>query len=159
MKLRFGMCLLVGVLMLGGCSPSDEHELSSVPTAPMLADHAAPTSQRAQEAPTPTLVSKHAPSASTPAPATSTPESEAPPELATPVVEGPVNEGGHMGPSAEVREFAGRLQDALFALERLPGYTYAVTDETLAPGLVLEGTVARGGNRDWTVYERDYSSH
>jgi hypothetical protein len=57
--------------------------------------------------------------------------------------------GEEHGPSEESQEFAVLLQDALFALEDLPGYRYTVTDPGM--GLALTGTVGSPERRDWSV--------
>ncbi len=62
-------------------------------------------------------------------------------------------------PSTEARTFAARLQEATFALENLPGYTYTVTDPQVAPGLALTGRVASPGKREWIVSELGAPEH
>jgi hypothetical protein len=48
------------------------------------------------------------------------------------------------------------VQDAVFALERLPGYRYEVVDPWFAPGLVLVGTVASPERREWLLHEAGF---
>lgn len=55
-------------------------------------------------------------------------------------------------PSEEAEAFATRVDDALFALEDLPGYSYTVSDPSYYPGLVLRGRVASIDRRDWTLH-------
>lgn len=62
-------------------------------------------------------------------------------------------------PSKEASRFAERLQAAVFALENLPGYTYSVTDPSVAPNLVLTGRVVSPKRREWTVSEQGAANH
>jgi hypothetical protein len=52
-----------------------------------------------------------------------------------------------------VEQFVLSVQDAEFALENLPGYTYAVTDPQGGPGFTLRGIVAGPDRREWRVHE------
>lgn len=62
-------------------------------------------------------------------------------------------------PSEKAWEFAARLEDALVALEDLPGYSYTVSDPAYVPGLALKGRVASPDRRDWTLYEATAPEH
>lgn len=64
--------------------------------------------------------------------------------------------------SSEVQRFADRLDNALRALSRLPGYTYTVRlgiAQGYAAGLELEGRVTTPDRREWIVYEQDQPEH
>ncbi len=64
-----------------------------------------------------------------------------------------------IGFSEESQVFARQLQDAAFALENLPGYSYKATDSAAAPGLVLTAQVASTERREWTVSEQGAPDH
>lgn len=169
MSLRYLGFALILSLSFGACSLGGGKKGAAFVPASTSVARATPTSHSAQR---PTATSNAGPPAGATSPPTGTPApsaaaTEAParvgvsatPDIgATPDVD-PANSGGEFGPSAETREFAGRLQDAMFALERLPGYSYTVTDGSFAPGLVLTGRVSSKGSRDWMVSEQGFPDH
>ncbi|MDP9351154.1 MAG: hypothetical protein M3P51_06415, partial [Chloroflexota bacterium] len=153
---RLVVLLVIGML-LAGCGTNEVPE--SAQPAPtrvaqvLLTQAPAPSPFPTSE---PTVVSEPA-AVPTQAPTEMPPPSPVPTAAATPpavstqsVVPNP--EGFHT--SKETSEFAERLQAAVFALENLPGYTYSVTDPSLAPNLVLMGRVAGPDRREWTVHEQ-----
>lgn len=165
---RIAVVLILAVLSAacsfgaGGNSPATP---SSTPTTAVQLQST--TSARQAAAPTATSTATVLPSTATPLP-TTTPLPTAAPTQApvepdpTPTVtptETPPSVKENFGPSKEAEEFAGRLVDAIFALEDLPGYTYTITDTTSAPGLVLRGRVASENRREWMVHEQGFPNH
>ncbi len=160
---------LVIVLIITACSTPGGNTASSTPTR-VATDRGAgapqPTEQPAvalapglvpttRSAPTPQLPT---PTASAQDQGTATPAAAREP-TPSPGVSSHGGFAGDPAPSEETLEFAGRLQDAVFALEKLPGYRYTVRDPALAPGLTLEGTVASRRDREWRVHEQGQPDH
>lgn len=132
------VCLTVGLVACG------ENNLLPTPTA--TAPAALETSQPAA---TPTVL------AATPRQPPSTPTSVA---VSTTTPNTDDVTGDHFIPE-QAEEFANHLQDAMYALEELPGYSYTVKVPGTAPGPALTGNVSASGDRNWTVHEADAPDH
>ncbi len=153
---RLVVLLVIGMLLVG-CGTNEVPESAQpAPTrvAQVLLTRAPAPSPFPTSEPTvvsePTAVPTQAPTEMPPPSPVPTAAATLPAVSTQSVVPNP--EGFHT--SKETSEFAERLQAAVFALENLPGYTYSVTDPSLAPNLVLMGRVAGPDRREWTVHEQ-----
>ena len=147
-----GVLAVLAAFTLAGCSLNgqDKADLPSTPTAVARIAPTVVTTPRAPATPAATATAR---ASADPTQITVPTE---PVAVQTPL---PDVRPEDFEPSAEARTFAARLQDAIFALEDLPGYTYTVTDPQLAPGLALTGRVASPDQREWIVSELGAPEH
>lgn len=143
---------IIASLALSGCSLGGENKANVTPVPTTIAG-IPPTVVTMPHAPvTPVITTTVRP--------TTVPTHVSPPtEPIAPQTAVPDIQPEDFEPSTEARTFAARLQDAVFALEDLPGYMYTVTDPQAAPGLALTGRVASPDEREWIVSELGAPEH